>query len=320
LDCSSSESRASHLISSALLGLGKIGIEYDMNPNGFIPGQTMTHVRALLESEYFELVGISDALAGKSIEIQKFLEINLAVDTKIWNKSSTADLIVIAVPTDQHVAAIDSIQRIPKLLVLEKPGGINSGQCLQIMDWGDRNNVRIFVNYCRRYLPNTIESSLYLEGLDTGALISARINAYGSLLNIFSHFIDLAIFLIQRPLFCACTKEIFWVEPGRVNATCKQCNVIYDLDGVDGKRKAVSMVLDFENIQMSLTSDGQDIEIVSKQDGVSKHFHCDSFQYRNYQKLVYKKIGQMQKDGVVDSRFDGLGQAIQVHRFLESVR
>jgi predicted dehydrogenase len=309
----------SHLISSAILGLGKIGIAYDLNPNGFIPGQTMTHVKALIESDYFELVGISDALMDKSIEIQKFLKNNLAVNTKIWNESTSTGLVVIAVPTDQHIAAIDSIQRMPRLLVLEKPGGMNSDQCLQIMNWGERNNVRVFVNYCRRYLPNTTESSLYLEGLDTGALISVRINAYGSLLNIFSHFIDLAIFLVQRPVFCDCTKEVFWMEPRSVNATCKQCNVIYYLDGINGKGQEVSMVIDFENLKISLTRDGQDIEVVNKLNGDAKLFRCESSQYRNYQKFVYKRIGEMYKDSILNPRFDGLGQALQVHRFLESV-
>lgn len=307
------------MITVQLIGLGNIGIGYDMSKDGFLDGQTKTHAKAILESCDFELISFTDTSVEKVAATQKFVKDLKNLGDQFLETTLDPDLAVVAVCTTAHVSVVESLIYTPKTLIIEKPGGSTAIECSRIASWGVENNVRIFINYFRRFLSCSVDTRLHLSKLITGDFLSAEINAYGSLLNIFSHFIDLGIFLTGRQIFCACTNKILRAVGDGLFVVCESCNASFRLGGIGKLKSAISMVLKFEFIEILITQDGKRIEIVDKVERVSTVFECEISEYENYQKVVYGKIGAMLRCEEVEESYLGLEQAKKVHLFLESV-
>lgn len=306
-------------INVILIGLGNIGIGYDVFEDRLISGQTKSHAKAILESSDFELASIQDLSAEKLACAQNNLAISSLKSSLTMSKDFIPDLAVIAVNTSQHLTVVESFLKAPKFLVIEKPVGSNSRECSMISSWGFQNNIRIFVNYFRRFLSNSVETRHYLKEIELGAFLSAEISAYGSPLNIFSHFIDLGLFLTDLQIFCGCTNKTKRAFGDQLFIVCDSCHSSFRLNGIDLQKREISMLLEFEFIEISIINDGKRIEILDKVERVSTIFECELFEYENYQKVVYEKIGVMLRSGKVDKSFLGLEQAMGVHLFLESV-
>ena len=307
------------MLSVQLIGLGNIGMGYDLSDEGFLDGQTKTHAKAILESFDFELASFVDVSLEKVISAQKFFKALKILDSKFPGASPVPDLVVVAVSTTEHASVVESLIYPPKILIIEKPAGSTSIECSRIASWGVKNNVQIFINYFRRYLSCSENSRLYFSGLKTGKFLSAEINAYGTLLNTHSHFIDLGFFLTSQQIFCDCLTKTKNQVGGVLVAFCENCNTAFRLGGIGELKQEISMSLEFEFADVLITEDGQRIEIVDKVRHVSKVFSCGSTEYANYQKVVYQKIGVMLRIGEVKECYLGLDHASKVHRFIESV-
>jgi hypothetical protein len=307
------------MISVILVGLGNIGLGYDVLDGGFVKGQTKTHAKAILDSSDFELASFEDSSAENLAFAQKILSTTSIRINQVRADDFVPDLAVIAVNTSQHLAIVESFVKSPKVMIIEKPAGSSSSEISRISAWGLQNNVQIFVNYFRRFLSCSVKTRLYLEQIKAGAFLSAEINAYGSLLNIFSHFIDLGLFLTNRQIFCDCANKTKRAVDDKLIIVCKSCDSSFRLGGIDKLKCDVSMLLEFEFIEILITDDGKRIIIVDKVERVSTVFECGFLEYENYQKVVYEKIGAMLRCEEVDESYLGLEQAKNVHLFLESV-
>ena len=307
------------MLNVLLVGLGNIGIGYDVFEDRLISGQTKTHAKAILESSEFELASLEDFSAEKLARAQKIIAVASGKNIQAFTGGFVPDLAVIAVNTSEHLSVVQSFATSPKVLIIEKPAGSNSSECLRISSWGIQNNVQIFINYFRRFLSCTVESKLYLTEINAGAFLSAEINAYGSLLNIFSHFIDLGLFLTNRQIFCDCTNKTKSVVGDHLFVVCKSCDSTFRLGGIGNLKCDISMLLEFEFIEILITDDGKRIKILDKAKRVSTLFECGFLEYENYQKVVYEKIGAMLRCEEVEEPYLGLEQAKKVHLFLESV-
>ena len=307
------------MISVLLIGLGNIGIRYDIKGGGFIRGQTWSHAKAILESNDFELTSFTDESLEKLTTAHRVMDLANVKDNEIHLSDTSFDLVVVAVSTTQHANVVNSLTYPPKLLVLEKPGGSNSIECTRISSWAFENDVHVFVNYFRRYLSCSVRSRLYIGKLITGRFLSAEINAYGTLLNIHSHFIDLAFFLTSQRIFCDCTAKLKSQTGGTLVISCEACDATFRLGGIGSLKQDISLKLEFEYFEVFATQDGKRIEIVDKVNQVSTVFECELNEYDNYQKVVYEKIGAMLRSGVIEECYLGLEQANWVHLFLESV-
>ncbi len=166
------------LVKVHLIGLGNIGIGYDLEGDMLISRQTKSHAKAILESPDFELAGISDKSIKRFNTAQKILGTRNFQSKSMLTENSTSDLVVVAVNTIQHATVVESLTTPPKVLIIEKPAGSNSTECLRISSWAEQNSVQVFVNYFRRYLTCSINSRLYLSELETVVLLSAEIYGY----------------------------------------------------------------------------------------------------------------------------------------------
>ena len=307
------------VIRVSLVGLGNIGIHYDVHGEGFIVGQTMTHAKALLESYDFELVSFTDDSLEKLSSAQEIIQKTKVQNENIDLDDSHPDLVVVAVSTAQHSSVVESLTYIPKMLVLEKPVGSNSLECSSISSWASENGVQIFVNYFRRYLSSSIRCRSYFIELNPGNFLSAEISAYGTLLNIYSHYIDLGFFLTNQQIFCECRPKFRRWVGGLLVVSCESCQVSFRFSGIGRLKVDTSLKLEFEYVEVLITEDGKKIEIIDKVDRRSQVFECALNEYNNYQKVVYEKIGEMLRNGVIEHQYLGLEQANWVHLFLESV-
>jgi hypothetical protein len=307
------------MISVTLVGLGNIGLGYDVLDGGFVKGQTKTHAKAILDSSDFELASFEDFSAEKLAFAQKIIATTSIRINQVRADDFVPDLAVIAVNTSQHLAVVESFVKLPKALIIEKPAGSSSSESSRISAWGLQNNVQIFVNYFRRFLSCSVETRLYLKEIQAGAFLSAEINAYGSLLNIFSHFIDLGLFLTNRQIFCDCANKTRRSVGDTLFIVCESCDSSFRLGGINKLKCDISMLLEFEFIEILITDDGKRIVIVDKVEQVSTMFECGFSEYENYQKVVYDKIGAMLRHEEVEKSYLGLEQAKKVHLFLESV-
>lgn len=302
-----------------LVGLGNIGIGYDIHDGGFMCGQTMTHAKALLESGDFELTDFTDHSVERLATARKIIQSTKMYKVKSYTDLEKPDLVVIAVSTSQHASVVRSLSNPPKILILEKPAGSDSIECSKISSWAEENGVQIFVNYFRRYLSSSVNARFYFNLLQAGRFLSAEIDAYGTLLNIHSHFIDLGLFLTNQRIFCDCANKLISQTKDGVVASCGFCKVFFHLRGVGGLKKSMSMSLKFENVEILVRDDGKSISIMDKITNVATMFECELSEYKNYQKIVYEKIGSMIKLGKTEECYLGLVNANLVHQFLESV-
>ncbi len=145
------------IFSCVLIGLGDIGLNYDLHKdqNKYI----QTHARAFSVNSGFNL------LAGVDINNNACNVFTKKYSTESFNKIEDAllkikpDLVIIAVPTINQLESIKKIVNCysPKVILCEKPMGGDYKQGSKILNICNKNEIRLFVNYVRRSLPASKE-------------------------------------------------------------------------------------------------------------------------------------------------------------------
>ena len=177
-----------------IVGLGKIGLGYDL-----FPGNTSTiktHARAFELHNEFSLNGGVDHLesACKTFEeiycVPAFTCINNAL-TKL-----NPDVVVVASPTNSHLHDIEQIvnNSSVKAILCEKPLSYKVSEAIKIVSLCNQHNIKLYVNYFRRADPAIIKLKNYF---DTGVIsypIKGVVWYSNGLLHNGSHFVDLLKF------------------------------------------------------------------------------------------------------------------------------
>jgi len=140
-----------------IIGLGKIGMEYDFN----VPCDqaVFTHTRAFSIHPEFELLGAVDLSSEKrSMFTQKYDKpafVNITEALQCTNPQ----IVVIASPTDYHKVIIEEVLNFSKPLAIlcEKPLAYNISDARFMVELCEQKGVRLFVNYIRRSEPGAIE-------------------------------------------------------------------------------------------------------------------------------------------------------------------
>jgi predicted dehydrogenase len=291
---------------------------YDLSSSGKLVNQTMTHLKALAESKHFNLVAAVDNDIGK-LEIANRhysvkTEMNL-VDVSIEEKVS---LLTVATTTNSHKNLLENLPEFlePRVLLIEKPVGMNQLDARWVREWARQKSIQVYVNYFRNYLPEVENAKTYLTSLDLGFLISITIESYGELLNIFSHFIELANHITGIPMFCTCTKDLLETSATSFESRCSNCGVIVNLNGVGLAKRTSTITIEFSNYRVEVLNDGMNISVQSSDGVVLQTFLIPIDVYNNYQSYVYDYIATHPLGG---ASYSGMEQAIRVHDFIESV-
>lgn len=305
-------------VSTVLVGLGKIGIGYDLAENEFLKGQTYTHLKAISENENFVVETLIDTNPLVLKKISNLFNIDISLGKLSTLASKGFDLLIIACPTANHLEVLRSVVAAAKFdyLLIEKPVGISSLECLEIQEFTEKNGIEVFVNYFRRYLRTTNEVKTYLSSIHKGAFLSAQIKSYGTLSNIFSHFIDLSIELSGADIFCSCQKTRQSSNPSSVRLKCSACQSQITLLGINESVCESEVVLQFQEVEIHINNNGFDFQVWNKASDSRRDFKSTPYEISNYQKKVYSDIlTAINKSNSIS----GLAQAISVHRFIESI-
>ena len=310
--------RMPNKLSTVLVGLGKIGVGYDLVENEFRKGQTYTHLKAIIENKNFVVQNLIDSDPLALQQICNLLNINGNLGWSSSSISKNFDLLIIACPTANHLEVLRNfVAAAPfNYLLIEKPVGVSSIECLEIQKLTAQKDIKVFVNYFRRYLRTTKEVKTYLSSINKGNFVSAQIKSYGTLSNIFCHFIDLSIEITGVDIFCSCQNK---EQSGSASSICLKCDVCksqISLLGIDEKVCDSEVVLRFEDVQIFIKNNGFDFQVWTKSSDERIEFKSTPYEINNYQKKVYSEISAT--IGKPNS-ISGLTQAITVHRFIESI-
>ena len=137
------------MIKALLIGLGNIGMQYDINkPQNII----LTHARALKRIDGIELIGAVDKEYKTVRTFEKNFGIQTYKDTGKAMRETTPELVVIALPTHLHKEIIRKIceYRTTKYILCEKPMGLNYKEAEEITRMCEKQDIKLWVNYIRR--------------------------------------------------------------------------------------------------------------------------------------------------------------------------
>ena len=179
------------IFKTVLVGLGNIGLKYDINKNKehFI----QTHARA------FNLNSGFDLLAGVDVNSQACNAFSKSYNVESYNDIEDAlirvkpDLVIISVPTHKQLETIKKIVNcfVPNTILCEKPMGGNLDHGLKILNLCRENNINLYVNYVRRSLPAAKEIKNRIQSSIIKAPIKAVIWYSKGIAHNGSHFINL---------------------------------------------------------------------------------------------------------------------------------
>jgi len=143
------------MISCALIGLGQIGFEYDLN--GSSKNGKLTHTTTILSMPElnFKFAIEIDSKKRKVFEavtgISCFESI-ITLPSDILENG--VDFLVIASPAAAHLGnVIQGLNLNPKAILLEKPLALNVDEAAEIIKIAAEHSVKLFINYQRNYIP-----------------------------------------------------------------------------------------------------------------------------------------------------------------------
>lgn len=178
--------------SVAIIGLGKIGMLYDLN----IPNSILSHSRAFFEHPEFEIIGGVD----KDNSLKKIFTNNYKAsaysNVSELLKNVSPELIVVSTPTNTHLKIIQEIFEFhtPKIILCEKPIAYSIEESESIIDLCNLNGSELFINYIRRCDPALLEIRSRILSGELKMPFKA-VNWYSKgLIHTGSHFLDVMTF------------------------------------------------------------------------------------------------------------------------------
>ena len=306
-------------IKTAIVGLGNIGIFYDLNNDkSWKVNQTMSHTKAVMESLHFEI----EYLVDDNIEILNQIKNTFPGITCLPLNEVLSlpepNLVIISTPTKSHFEVSKKISEkwfFCNYLV-EKPVGNDSNECLKILSLLSRQENIVYINYFRRFLPH-FHSLIKLSVFETrGELQRISINAYGTLTNIYSHFLDLVTFFEGREILGLGKKRFIFKQSGSISFLDKDTNIYFNFRDIDSSKDECSMKLEYENLIINITQNGQIINLLKINGTFLDHLDLGRELFNSYQSFVLDKINLDIKSF---SAYTGGLDAIHVHKFIESL-
>lgn len=177
--------------SALVVGLGQIGMGYDLNLN---PAEyVLTHARAFQQHPAYQLRGGVDvdpqkrAIFEASYGVLAFATVDAAM-TKV-----KPDVVAVATPTQCHAETVREVLRThaPKAMLCEKPLAFELSEAREMIQQASEQECQLFVNYMRRAEPGVIEVKNRMADGRIGSLEKGVVWYSKGLFNNGSHFLNL---------------------------------------------------------------------------------------------------------------------------------
>jgi hypothetical protein len=184
-------------IKTLVVGLGKIGMSYDLNKKN---KNILSHCSAVNNSKKFKLVGGVDKDKNKKTLFERTYGNLFFNDLKCALLKTKPNFVIISSNTNNHLEIIKKILHLNyknsvrvKFILIEKPMGINFLQAQKIVNLCEKRKIKLVVNYFRNYNKNflNIKNNNYTYG---------KIIYSGGMINNGSHFLCLFLLLFGKIL------------------------------------------------------------------------------------------------------------------------
>ena len=179
------------VFSCVLIGLGDIGLNYDLHQDQ--DKYIQTHSRAFYLNSGFDLqAGVDINNEACNIFSKKYnIESYSVIEDALLEVKP--DLIILAVPTSFQIEAIKKIAKcfIPKAILCEKPMGDNLDQGKEIVSICRKKDISLYVNYIRRCLPESKEVKKRIDSSSIKFPMKCVVWYSKGLMHNGSHFINL---------------------------------------------------------------------------------------------------------------------------------
>jgi len=179
-------------ISAAIIGLGGIGMLYDLRQSESVS----SHARSFTKHPYFELVGAVDTNGSLRKTFVECYGVHAFASIPELVSYCYPEVVVVATPTATHFDIIKDLLTChkPQLILCEKPLAYCPNEAEAIVDLCKLHGVELFVNYHRRADPAVIEVKSRITKGEIVAPFKAVVWYSKGLIHNGSHFLDLLIF------------------------------------------------------------------------------------------------------------------------------
>jgi predicted dehydrogenase len=184
-------------IRACLIGCGDIGYGFDRHRVGY---GALTHFKALMESERFELCGIAEKKNESREEISQKFGIRAYEDFEDMLEEQKPEVLVIASNDETHIPILNiALKHKPRLVFCEKPLGLNQVEVINILGEYENAGVMLQVNYTRRFLQEFHNIKQKIDSGEIGRISSVTFYYSRGLVHNASHYLDLVNWYFGTP-------------------------------------------------------------------------------------------------------------------------
>ena len=174
-----------------IIGLGNVGVGYDaIQPSS---NKILSHARAFSLHPRFYLVGGVDTNENHCLRFEGIYSVRAYNDLSFAMQELSPDIVIVATPTDLHVATVKAVFNAgsPLALLCEKPLAYELGEAEEILRICDQYSCALYVNFFRRAEPGVAEIRTRLVDARIEKPVTGVVWYSKGLFNSASHFIDL---------------------------------------------------------------------------------------------------------------------------------
>jgi len=194
--------------SSAVIGLGRIGQEYDYSNAD--DSTVLTHAAGFAYHEGFDLLGAVDPDETQRVRFEKKFGRPAYANLQTLMLHHEPEVFSIGVPTSHHFQIFQEvINYLPLAVLCEKPIAACVVDARNMLSMAEENNCALLVNYIRRFDPGVLALRSAIQNRDFGEIYKGTVWYTKGFMNNGSHFVDLARFLLGE------TTHFRIIEKGR---------------------------------------------------------------------------------------------------------
>lgn len=184
-------------IRACLIGCGDIGYGFDRYRVG---DGALTHFKALMESERFELCGVAEKRNELRDEIAEKFGIRAYEDLEVMLEEQKPEVVVVASNDETHIPILNiALKHKPRLVFCEKPLGLKKDEVNNILSEYENAEVKLQVNYTRRFLKEFHNIKQKISSGEIGKVSSVTFYYSRGLVHNASHYLDLVHWYFGTP-------------------------------------------------------------------------------------------------------------------------
>jgi predicted dehydrogenase len=203
-------------LAAAVVGLGRIGLGYDLERRG--SQDVLTHARAFSKHPAYELVAGVDPLEERRREFTAAYGAPAFATVGAMLERCRPPVVALSGPTSGRLAAFKEILAgQPRAVICEKPLASAAADGAELLEAAEKAGCALVVNYFRRFEPGVQELRSLLSSGGIGEIFKGVVWYGKGFAHNGSHFVDLLRFLLGE------VNDVRVLAPGRA------------LDGGDGE-------------------------------------------------------------------------------------